>query len=219
MDSAGASRVPAATNSPCSTGTAWRSPLLAIIGQHRKHEEAVAAQQRKWEEGRERAERAERERQAAHEAAQPGLQAKIEAAFVKAFADQWAWPNGKTLTFYKWTWQTGRTDEGCEYDDGYSLSDKLSDDGWLNLTAQRWRKPRQLKLCADFHLPIAEKIVVTGVTDLPECFRDIVQVRIDGIGRGSSGFLEEGEALYAERPHEQPIQWIREMLSAKEPTT
>lgn len=137
-------------------------------------------------------------------------QERVRAALASAVP--WEWPAGRELTIYYWTWG--------EDDDGYSLAGDLDSAGFVTLAPHRFdAQPRQLML--RYVSPIAERLTIGRVADLPAALRVARKIAVSGIENDYSQQDDDGDPLLVERADvallvetgdQWPVAWVRDAL-------
>lgn len=220
--------------------------LLLLIG--RERERQAKQQQEQYEtQKRQEAEHASQERQQAEyqqalesekrqlAAIEQRIRAQIDYKVNEARQRLWQWPEGTVLTLYKVEWFNGgyrdKDGESCfSYASGWSLSDRLDNDGYLKLLPEKqyqhpgepaaYKDERCIRLLPEVNFPVFERRELRSVDDLPDCFTENAYLQIDGIWEvlamdGTHFLFDEpgrGDGFVVHQVGEVPISWIRESL-------
>ncbi|MBD2305638.1 hypothetical protein H6G17_08920 [Chroococcidiopsis sp. FACHB-1243] len=197
-----------------------------------KNEREQAELQQQWE-----------EQATAIKAEDTQIRQRIAAELSEAKSQLWQWQEGATVTLYKWTWCKGayeRENDETEFDYEYLWSDRdsLDEDGYV--TGYKSGKQDgysyracaccQVKLIADVHKPVIERVQYCSWEDLPSIFRTPIFHTFQGIqlyGDYDWQVLEliaqaqeEDEEWYRQNPAcsetiaigEEPLPWIKSLL-------
>lgn len=195
--------------------------VLAAVGERRAARAETARERARQDAQYARAQAQYEQREAAQAQARARLETENEALVAEATAHAWAWPAHTTLTYYRATWCTGlaRDVDGACYaqqDSGYTHQDQLDAHGYLRLEEERFTTPRLLRLRAEHHLPIFERLEATDVADLPSQLLERVEIGLPRIYVNAAG--EVVRDLEDTVPHtigQQPMGWIRDLLASQ----
>jgi hypothetical protein len=162
-------------------------------------------------------------------AEQARLQAVVDQAREKAIAAAWRWPEGVRVTIFRATWCDGiGYDEGQPYtstEAGWTLTDRLADDGYLHLQKARYERERHVRLDMQVHKPVWEAITINDMDSLPDALSEQMGMRIQGVcwGERSDHPNHSYHRGWVENPEEsfsspldlsQPVEWVRRLVDA-----
>lgn len=163
---------------------------------------------------------------------------RIDAQVDGAKQELWQWPDRLTLVLYKVEWFSGgyrdQDGESCfSYASGWSLSDRLDDDGYIRLLPEKkfqhpgeiasYTDERLVRLIPEVHFPVFEKRELRSVDDLPDCFTEKVYLKIKNVWEflaldGTSFLVDQpgrGDGYIIREVGEVPVSWIRESLTPR----
>jgi hypothetical protein len=222
----------------CTTGP-FRDRLLTFLGLVRAYAAQERAEQarRAGEHGEHKAVRTQQEVYLAAQAAQctreeeerQAQQAELERRKAKAQAEVeqavaiaqsngtlFRWPEGRTLTLYRWRWCVAPAQGGgsAEYDEGWSSEDRLTAEGYVTL--HQWAATRRLRLLPEAHLPMVEAQTFASPDDLPVELRHTMTITVPVsepyVVRHAVDEEVEVTSLDVE-VGEEPVEWVKDLLT------
>lgn len=210
-----------------------RDQLVLAIADYRDEQERLAAAERerwaaqqehmaRWEAERQAQEAEQQRREAAiatrreellteHATIQAEVDQRVAAANAAANAAAWRWPEGQTITLYRWHWQTaGAIDSDgelqAEHDQGISLQSHPDADGFVTLQPRvGCSRTRTLRPTSCI---VVEKLVIGSLAELPSNLRRPATLAIPGIGHAEWNepfTTAEGDRVAVEAPDGGPV--------------